>query len=188
MNGWSLTPSRALRLAVKNALNICSTLCNGKPAPLSVIGISTWLPWFGRDFTVNTRLVSFIAWMPLSMRFMRSCCACTWSAVILEDRWQDWYVSKPHPGWPPPAIPPSVLRHVIFGIHAGMSAFRCTATLGRRCWIQCPRRWETPCAQTTLERELQHAGRRSKSSQLTAVGIAIPSLIGRTKSGLIGNQ
>src|SRR5712691_1982529 len=71
-------------LVVKNALKICSICCGGSPTPVSLT-VTVSCPFSARcDLMASWRVssTSFIASMPLTIRFMSTCCNCTRSPMI----------------------------------------------------------------------------------------------------------
>jgi integrase len=62
-------------------VNIRSVSPMGSPGPVSFTEISMWSSVANCDLTVSTPPLSCIASMPLSMRFMSTCCTCTRSTV-----------------------------------------------------------------------------------------------------------
>src|SRR2546422_3707413 len=74
-----------LGLVVKNALKIWSACWGGNPTPVSLTEMSSWPPAACSDRMVRSPVAfaSFMASMPLSMRFMSTCCSCTRSALTL---------------------------------------------------------------------------------------------------------
>src|SRR6266478_3729843 len=71
-------------LVVKNALKICSTCSAGRPTPESLTDTKT-CSFSVCDLTASSRApsTSFIASMPLIMRFISTCCNCTRSPKML---------------------------------------------------------------------------------------------------------